>query len=367
MLEAASQLSAMYAPTALSVSVASNWWGRSGTSVPAILSPVDDAEIAPRRLSLVVACKVQTMMTAVLVGAALSSAALAGGFGSKRVLASNKPKTKKTPKKSKTPKKQQRMEQLLLRSLHVQDTWERMSSVIPSFGAMTRSSEVAPSSHDLGLFAREPLDENRIASLYPVHALGSGTEFCLTSGDENNAYFGAKDEVEAPYRVETCHRSLAGWADDLWIDANPSLPDTPGWLGHRANDAAAIACADDDAAPPSEARVLEYYAQCAERANVVLVPVGDAAPLMCLWTIRPIAAGEELLQIYGHDYWLTRGQHGSLAPRSEAVRSTYTEAVRAAAYRCWKSHMDDAVLHGKLADQYPDEVELLEGILEAPS
>ena len=248
-----------------------------------------------------------------------------------------------------------RMEDLLLRSLHVQEIWERLSPDVPAFDAVTRSAEVRPSTIEgLGLFARVEMAENAVASFYPIHALGSGSGdggVCLTSGDANNAYFGA-DEKSAPYRATPSHRTLStsAWPDDLWIDANPNLEDKPGWLAHRANDAAFMT-----AGHPAQADILAYYSQCREAANCVLVPFGAAAPVMCLWTLRPVAAGEELLQIYGHDYWVTRQGGGRVPPMSEAVLA----AVKGCG---WKQAVRSAVSDHQPA-RYAEEVELMETIL----
>lgn len=246
-------------------------------------------------------------------------------------------------------RKQQKMEALLLRTLHLQDVWERMSASVPSFKTLTQSAEIAPSpTHGLGLFARGDIDQDMMVSLYPVDALGS-TGSCLFTGAENEAIFGdGNKEPSRAYRVEINHRSLVNWADDLWVDANPNLADRPGWLAHRANDAASCTAA------PTEEAILDYYAQCAERANVILVPFGDVAPIMCLWTLRPISAGEEIFQIYGHDYWVSR-QGGDVPP--------YTEAVLRAAQGCWKQKAQE-VVRKDLPRLMQDEIALLEGIMD---
>jgi hypothetical protein len=257
-----------------------------------------------------------------------------------------------------TNEAEQRMEDLLLRSLHLQDVWERLSASVPSFEAVNGCVEVAPSSkHGLGLFARTPIDEHALVSFYPIHAIGSGSSLgdpCVTSGEDNLQYFGA-DAASAPYRATPTHSSLKGaWADNLWIDANPTTPDVPGWLAHRANDAAAII--DDPGSATgatSEDSILAYYAECCASRNAVLVPFGAAAPVMCLWSTRSIAPGEEILQTYGHDYWLTR--QGLEVP-------AMSKAVAVEMRTCWKDTARLAV-DVQLPERMADEMALLEGIM----
>ena len=281
------------------------------------------------------------MLAAALIAASAVDAALAGGarrgFG----------KASSPVSKSKL----QNMEQLLLRTLHVQDVWERMSSAVHLFDATTHAVEVRPSStHGLGLFACGALPKDSLATFYPVHAIGAGDDICLTSGKENLAYFGSEgdDDSSAPYRLEPTHGCLANWAADMWLDVNPTLADQPGWLAHRANDAAMC-----EGALPCEDAILAYYSQCQERANAVMVPFGGAVPLMCLWTTRAVAAGEEIFQIYGHDYWISR--QGSTVP-------PYTKPVLRAADRGWKAAVRRATTETMPA-LLSDEMALLEGIM----
>lgn len=257
---------------------------------------------------------------------------------------------------------QPKLEDLLLRSLHLQAVWDRLSESVPAFGAINTRVEVAPSStHGLGLFACEHISAGEPVSLYPIHAVGQGSnrgDPCVTSGEENSAYFTA-DEASAPYRATPTHESLqAEWADNLWIDANPSSLDLPGWIAHRSNDAAAIlheegGGADTDKDCVGEAAILAYYAQCREKANAVLVPFGTVAPVMALWSIRPIAKGDEVLQIYGHDYWLTR--QGFEVP-------AMTKAVATEMRECWKDPARLAV-DVQQPERLAEELALLEGIM----
>ena len=224
-----------------------------------------------------------------------------------------------------------------------------MIDKVPSFNAVTQGVEAAPSlTHGIGLYARAPLANNSIVSFYPVHALGGGGKdgICLmdSSKEENSAYFGV--EGSAPYRVTLSHREMREGplsANDVWIDANPLLPDKPGWLAHRANDAAVCESGAEDA-------ILSYYATCRERTNAYMVPFGDAMPLMCLWTTRPIEAGEEILWPYGHDYWIDQ-QGGTVPPFTEPV-------LRAA-----KDSGKGMRAANALQEHVPEELAMLEGLM----
>ena len=297
-----------------------------------------------------------------LIASAAVHAGMAGGKASGRRSNTNKASATNSgfgPQKKSTeaqPKRSARgqstavdlipLDQMLLRALNLQDVWPQLNPRVPGFEHMMEAFQTGSSStHGIGLFANPESDgivEDAPISFYPVHALGRDTR-CFVD-EVSRPYFDAKGS--ASYRVNPSHRSLDGWADDFWIDANPTLEDQPGWLGHRANDAATL--------PPyaSETDILEYYARCREVANAVLVPFGDAAPIMCLWSLRPIAPGEEIFQIYGHDYWIKQG--GGVVP-------PYTDAVLRAAKACWK---DFVVTASKTQRKELDsEVVLLEGLM----
>lgn len=246
------------------------------------------------------------------------------------------------------------VDDLLRRSVHLSNVWERMSMQVAAFDAISSQTYASPSSMPdagLGLFASRAIPEHSVAAFYPIDAIGiaAAETTTLTIGDENDAYFG--DLSGSPYRVTLSHHSLGKLGDDeLFIDANPNLVDRPGWLGHRANDAACIGLGDDT----DEQAIVDYYTQGTERSNVVLAPFGDAAPIMCLWTTRAIEKGEELFFIYGHDYWITR-QGQKMPPISKPV----LEALRKSG---WKQAIKRAVTELQPA-RYPEEIELLEGIM----
>ena len=158
-----------------------------------------------------------------------------------------------------------------------------------AFREMCECVEAAPSElHGRGLFARAPIAKGSLVTFYPVDALG----------DAQNALALRRYETLAmrDYKVEIFHGLLRGWAEDLWIDADPSKELVAGWLGHLVNDAAVCASG-------AQHDIERYYADACAKANCELVPFGDACPLMVIVATRDVEAGAELLQSYDHDYW----------------------------------------------------------------
>ena len=151
--------------------------------------------------------------------------------------------------------------------------------------------------HGVGVFASRKLKAETLASLYPVHSMGIG-DFGMST-DEDMDYFQAlhKNRQPSPYRLSLLHPSIQEWAPGLWVDANPHCPIVPGWTGHLANDAAV--CGGS-----SGADALKYQACCELECNSVLIPFGDAVPVMALCPVRDIEPGEELLVSYGHTFWM---------------------------------------------------------------
>lgn len=237
--------------------------------------------------------------------------------------------------------------------------WDRTCGICPDFGTMSISVEAAPSTrHGTGLFACENMDKHTVASLYPVHCVGNEKE-CITASDDNAAHFQStymhllssvmqRDDPTSSYKLDLSHKSLkdAGLGS-LWVDANPALSPVPGWMAHLANDAAMTSGG-------TEREILDYYQSCGREANAVLVPFGDAPPLMAIMTTRAVAADEELLLTYGHDYWLSRG--GGTVP-------AYTEAVLRAADKTWKQASRDAI--AAQPARYAVGIALLEAVMEA--
>ena len=130
----------------------------------------------------------------------------------------------------------------------------------------------------------------------------------------------------------------------MWIDANPDRELRAGWIGHLLNDAAVCAGASDE-------EILHYYRTGARQCNCVMLPCGEAAPLMAVYTTCDVAHGEELLFSYGHDYWLSHTGK-DVPPDSEAVAQ-----VR----RAWNEDLIGALAH--MEEQYQPEIRVLEAVM----
>ena len=186
-------------------------------------------------------------------------------------------------------------------SVRLQEQWGAMANLEnwPSaFVEMSECVEAAPSAlHGRGLFASAPISKGQVVTFYPVDAMGDSLNALALNQYES---LGSRD-----YKGELFHGLLQGWAEDLWIDANPSKLLVRGWLGHLVNDAAVCASSDQH-------DIDTYYSEVADKANCELVPFGDACPLMAIVATRDLEAGAELLQPYDHDYWTQGG--GGLHP-----------------------------------------------------
>mmetsp|Transcript_1926 Transcript_1926/g.2072 ORF Transcript_1926/g.2072 Transcript_1926/m.2072 type:complete len:398 (+) Transcript_1926:36-1229(+) len=171
----------------------------------------------------------------------------------------------------------------LQENLETEKGWEGTGL---NFSAIRTNCHVAPSSrHGLGLFASRDLEKDTIAQFYPVHALGNETHAFSVGGEYNNT---------AHYKNGLLQPNIK---KGIWIDYQTDRPDLPGWLGHRANDATNLN-------ESTEAAILNYLSTSCREANTIMVPFGDAAPLMALITTRPIRKDEEILITYGQVYWL---------------------------------------------------------------
>lgn len=205
--------------------------------------------------------------------------------------------------------------------------------------------------HGLGAFANAPLPAGTVATLYPVHSIGIGSQRVASAEDAE--YW--KEPCTSAYRSQAFHAStpgfptagpLQGWAPGVYVDANPTRPHVPGWMAHLANDCAVVG------ADATEAEILAYYATCEQKANCAMLPFGAAAPVMALVTTRDVEDGEELLTAYGHSYWVAH--FGGTPPPS-------TPAVTRAAASMWTDGLDAKV--AKLEAAYADEVKVLVGLL----
>ena len=231
--------------------------------------------------------------------------------------------------------KEMRIEHLFKSYIRLRNEWDTLVA-LPKFTAMAGSVQTAPSEiHGIGLFANEDLDDGALTSFYPVDALGHTSGY-LTAGKANRAHFAGSEKLRMQttgwYRAGLSHPTLLTWADDLWADANPTQTAEPGWLAHYANDVGKLrVCASDD-------DVCKYYATAKAHSNCVLIPFGDAAPLLCIVSTRCVPKGEELLLSYGHEYWMPRyvpppsvreQAESALGPRSVRAQSILQERCRA--------------------------------------
>jgi hypothetical protein len=257
--------------------------------------------------------------------------------------------------------KSMRMERMYANIGRLRASWELLTSTQAAFAAMKIYANAAVSSiHGVGLFASEPLEAGSLISFYPVDAIGDEHDY-LTVGKENRRHFAGSEKERVKrsgcYRVGVNHPQVRQWAEDLWVDANPSQPATAGWLAHLVNDAATLqgmAGSDEAQAREMAAAVSAYYDTARRKANCVLVPIEDAAPLLGIVTTQHVDKGDELLVCYGHDFWIpayqrTAAPEAAARARDEAARFFDERSVRA---------------HAALQTRYSNEVELLESMLE---
>ena len=258
------------------------------------------------------------------------------------------------------PLTMQRLSALFESSLEVQEPamWENLRNVARDGALPLRLDEIATSvraspsaRHGVGAFATTALPAWSVASLYPVHSIGIGSQRVSTADDAeiwqepcSTAYRARILHAAAPAAAAT--RPVQEWAAGAYVDASPSKPNVDGWLAHVANDAAV--CAES-----TDAAILKYYAACESACNCVMLPLGNAAPLMALVTTRDVESDEELLLAYGHTYWI---EHfgGKASDTSPAV-------ARAAAATWGGGGLDAAI--ARVAAAYANDVKLLEGLL----
>lgn len=217
----------------------------------------------------------------------------------------------------------------------------------PQLLSVENAAEVAESGiHGRGLRASRDLAPGSLVTFYPVHAIGD-TDHALTLDDT-----GHFDRATTwPYRLSCTHAAFSDASvfrdAKVWLDANPEAPLVAGWLGHMVNDCATVSSGSDSA-------VEAYYATAQEEANVVLVPLADAPPLMG-WVARcAIPRGAECVGTYGHDFWLSR-DGGTVPP--------YTARVLQAAKSGWKTEQRRA--QKQATQRYEHEIALLGALLES--
>jgi hypothetical protein len=239
-----------------------------------------------------------------------------------------------------------RMQTILRVAHHLHTQWPALVAHEPDlrFGSLQTLVRAAPSDlHGVGLFAAEPLAAGTVVTLYPIHALGDAST-CLTCDvdGEDAKHFGSGGS-DWPYRVDLpVSPRLAEWAEDLWIDANPARDVNAGWLGHLVNEG--VVCPGG-----AEEQIVSYYASTLERANCLMVPFGDT-PLMCWVTTSDVSQGDELLGVYGHDYWVARTL-GAVPPYTPPVLQAareWKEAIQASRRGVQTAYADEVGALGAL-------------------
>ena len=185
-------------------------------------------------------------------------------------------------------------------------SWPVVVDKIGAFGG--DSIHCSPSSvHGLGLFATRDLGEGELVALHPVDRIlkvtpGAGVAGALAD-EADEAYFGPREpsmSAEEYARRQEAYRQVYSHVnparpDVFYIDANPQKADVAGWLGHRINDGAQLVpgCGEDE--------LIEYYIESGAKRNVCSVAL--CVPLLGFVTTTSVAAGDELLATYGHQYW----------------------------------------------------------------
>lgn len=166
-----------------------------------------------------------------------------------------------------------------------------------------------------GLFAAEDLPAGTLATLYApdltVDASGDG--FALDADMEASGR-----RLHWVYPPGLVTSAVPAGSERFHVSANPARRDA-GWLGHVANDGAALSAADDDA-------VLRYLVASRARRNGCFVPL--CVPLMGLVLTEDVAAGDEILVTHGYDSWLgapLRSDHPS--DIADALRADAAEYV----------------------------------------
>ena len=160
-----------------------------------------------------------------------------------------------------------------------------------------------------GLFAAADMPAGTLATLYApdltVDASGDG--FALDADMEASGR-----RLHWVYPPGLVTSAVPAGSERFHVSANPARRDA-GWLGHVANDGAALSAADDDA-------VLRYLVASRATRSGVFVPL--CVPLMGLVLTEDVAAGDEILVTYGYDSWLG-------APLRSDHRADIADALRA--------------------------------------
>ena len=196
-------------------------------------------------------------------------------------------------------------------ALALRQNWEtvsdRLGGLLSGESVQTKTSP----SHGVGVFATRQISEGELIALHPVDRvllqLPGGKVTGALAEEADASYFrptgpaaGGLSADELAYRQVAYRKAFSHInpqrPERFLLDANPTKPDVKGWLGHRINDGAALSPG------ASEEAVLEYYEKSGAERNCCAVAL--CPPLLAFVTTKPVAEGAELLQTYGHHYWL---------------------------------------------------------------
>ena len=215
----------------------------------------------------------------------------------------------------------QQLKEVMERCEVMQKGWDTVCEQEPKLEAMRHRVAVGSSSkfhRDCslreGLVAAEAMKAGTVATLYPVQALALGQSTAARVVPRS------KDGWPEGYE-QVVQPSLPG-LKGLRIDADPKER-CPGWLAHLVNDGACpLAPSHKPEGWKDDTDLSKYVKASVESANVALVPFGNAVPLLCLVTLREVAAGEELLAHYGPAYWMDAGARLQQREGVETVDTT---------------------------------------------
>jgi len=229
--------------------------------------------------------------------------------------------------------------------------------------------QVAPSlTHGLGVFATEDIPAGELVTLYPCHRVLQTTEKgkivgAMADDEVDAAYFvpprGSVSPEDAEARQTTYSQAYAHVNPQRQarfnLDANPSRPDVPGWLGHRINDGATVERGIEDLGLP--AQVMKYYEESAATRNccAVALPV----PLIGFVTTKAVPSGSELLCTYGHSYWL------KTAAKRDAIEMALADTLVGEAFAAQAREAD--LFQVATDKKYSRQLSALESFIEAAS
>ena len=215
-------------------------------------------------------------------------------------------------------------------ALILRDSWdtvsERLGGVLSGECVQAKMS----SHHGIGLFATRDIPEGELIALHPIDRvllqLSGGKVTGALAEEDDASYFrptgpeaAMLDADELAYRQVAYRKAFSHInpqrPERFLLDANPTKPDVQGWLGHRINDGATLSPG------ASEEAILEYYEESGATRNCCAVAL--CPPLLAFVTTRPVKEGAELLQTYGHHYWLQSSE--ATAPGSEEESSDAAE------------------------------------------